>query len=723
MLKTHFGFDGFKGLQEDIILNLMQEKDTFVLMPTGGGKSLCYQLPALLMEGTAIVVSPLIALMKNQVDSMRNFSETDSVAHYMNSSLSKSEIEQVKSNLLGGITKLLYVAPESLAKDENRDFLKQLKISFYAIDEAHCISEWGHDFRPEYSRIREIIQEIGVRPVIALTATATPKVQQDIQTNLGMSNATVFKSSFNRMNLYYEVRQKTKDIDKDIIRFIKTQEGKSGIVYCLSRKKVEEFAETLTMNGIKALPYHAGLDSKQRSEHQDMFLKEKIDVVVATIAFGMGIDKPDVRYVIHYDMPKSLEGYYQETGRAGRDGGEGRCIAFFSTNDLKKLEKIIQNKRSQKELKKLPKDLEINRQLLTETAVYAESSICRRKVLLRYFGEEYIKDNCGNCDNCLNTKIKVEAKDELCAVLETIIAVKGEFKAEYVANILIGKATCEIKKSGHEELDSFGTFTFEDYRKILTVINSAIIEGYITKNVEKFGTVSVTAKGKKFLAKPTSFKISKDNEFTDDDIEQTPEQIESVDPVLFSILKNLCKKKATQLNIPPYVIFEDTTLEAMATNYPISMEELQVIPGVGKGKAERYGKEFLEVIQKHVEVNEIVRPTDIVIRVQPTKSKLKIELISKIDQKVPLDEWASQKNMEFSEMLDELESIVHSGTKVNIDYFLDEVMEPEDVDYITDYFRDSETGDIDSAMEELGDEYSENEIRLVRIKFLSEWAN
>ena len=566
-LKKHFGFDNFKGNQQAVIENLMAEKDTFVLMPTGGGKSLCYQLPSLMMDGTAVVISPLIALMKNQVDAMRNFSEEDGVAHFLNSSLNKQAIDQVKTDLLSGKTKLLYVAPESLTKEENIELLKKIKISFYAVDEAHCISEWGHDFRPEYRRIRPIINEIGPRPVIALTATAPPKVQHDIQNNLGMLGATVFKSSFNRPNLYYEVRPKTKDVDKDIIRFIKQQEGKSGIIYCLSRKKVEELAETLCVNDIKARPYHAGMDSATRSANQDAFLLEEIDVIVATIAFGMGIDKPDVRFVIHYDIPKSLEGYYQETGRAGRDGGEGLCITFYTHKDLEKLEKFMQSKPIAEQ--------EIGKQLLLETASYAESSLCRRKTLLHYFGEEFTEDNCGNCDNCLNPKKQVEAKDELATVLETVVALKEKFKADYVINVIIGKETNEIKSYHHNELEVFGAMTPEDERLINAVIRQAVIAGYLDKDIENYGTLHVTKAGHAFLKKPTSFKVVEDNDFSESDEEVLVKSGAScaVDPELYLILKDLRKKIAKRLDLPPYVIFQDPSLEAMATTYPISIEE------------------------------------------------------------------------------------------------------------------------------------------------------
>lgn len=716
-LKEYFGFATFKGNQEEIINNLLSGNDTFVLMPTGGGKSLCYQLPSLMMDGTAIVISPLIALMKNQVDAMRNFSTDDGIAHFLNSSLNKSAIDQVKNDIMLGKTKLLYVAPESLTKEENVEFLKTVKISFYAVDEAHCISEWGHDFRPEYRRIRPIINELGVRPVIALTATATPKVQHDIQKNLGMQNAKVFKSSFNRPNLYYEVRPKTKNIEKDIIKYIKSQEGKSGIIYCLSRKKVEELTQTLVVNNIKALPYHAGMDSAVRNANQDAFLLENVDVIVATIAFGMGIDKPDVRYVIHYDIPKSLEGYYQETGRAGRDGGEGQCVAFYTSKDLQKLEKFMQGKPIAEQ--------EIGKQLLAETASYCESSVCRRKTLLYYFGEEYKEDNCGNCDNCINPKKKLEAKDELCATIETVVALKEKFKTDYVVDVMTGKETSEVKSYKHNELEVFGCQDADTDRLLTAVIHQAIIAGYLDKDIENYGLLKVTKKGLEFLDNPKSFKIVEDNEYNEDVEEAIMKSGGScaVDPELYSILKDLRKKIAKRLELPPYVIFQDVSLEAMATTYPISLEELQTIPGVGAGKARRYGSDFIAVIKQHVEENEIERPEDLRVKTVANKSKLKISIIQGIDRKIALDELAESKGLEFNELLDEIEAIVYSGTKINIDYYINEVMDEDHMEDIVDYFKESESDDLECAIQELGSDYTEDEIRLVRIKFLSEMGN
>ena len=717
-LKKYFGFDTFKGDQKQIIQNLLDGNDTFVLMPTGGGKSLCYQLPSLLMEGVAIVISPLIALMKNQVDAMRHYSEEDGVAHFLNSSLNKSAIDQVKADILSGKTKLLYVAPESLTKEDNVEFLKNVKISFYAVDEAHCISEWGHDFRPEYRRIRPIINMIGEAPIIALTATATQKVREDIKKILGMPDAKEYKSSFNRSNLYYEIRRKTNDIDKDIIKFIKANSGKSGIIYCLSRKKVEELAEILKANGINASAYHAGMDSVARSTVQDDFIKENIDVIVATIAFGMGIDKPDVRFVIHYDMPKSLEGYYQETGRAGRDGGEGQCIAFYSNKDMQKLRKFMQGKPVSEK--------DISDELLKETEAYAESAVCRRKSLLHYFGENYGEESCGNCDNCLNPKKQVEAKDSLCAVIETIIAVKENFKSDYIIDVLLGKETSEVLAHRHEELEVFGSGEGEDEKVWNAVIRQALIAGYLSKDVENYGLLKVTPAGKKFLKKPVSFKIVEDTDFDEEEEDEAPVRGGgscAVDPALYSMLKDLRKKMSKKLDVPPYVIFQDPSLEAMATTYPVTLEELQNIPGVGACKAKRYGQEFCVLIKKHCEENEIERPEDLRVRTVANKSKIKVSIIQAIDRKVALDDIALSKGLEFSELLDEVEAIVYSGTRLNIDYFLEEIMDEDHMLDIYDYFKESTTDKIDEAMDELGDEYTEDEIRLVRIKFISEMAN
>ena len=715
-LKHYFGFDSFKGDQEAIIRNLLAGNDTFVLMPTGGGKSLCYQLPSLIMEGTAIVVSPLIALMKNQVDVINGLSEEPGVAHYLNSSLNKAAVQKVLDDVHSGRTKLLYVAPESLNKEDNLPFFKSFKISFYAIDEAHCISEWGHDFRPDYRNIRPTINRIGNAPVIALTATATDKVRSDIKKSLGITGAKEFKSSFNRPNLYYEVRQKSKDIDRQIIKFIKQNSGKSGIVYCISRKKVEELAAVLRANDIKAAPYHAGLDSATRSQTQDDFLMERIDVIVATIAFGMGIDKPDVRFVIHYDIPKSLEGYYQETGRAGRDGGEGVCIAFFSKKDLQKLEKFMEGKPVAEQ--------DIGRQLLQETAAYAESSICRRKFLLNYFGEDYPQGNCHNCDNCLHPKEKHEGRDALLVVLRSILAMKEAFRQDYVIDFVKGRATDDIVSHGHNQLEDFGTGEDMNPKLWIPVIRQALISGYLSKDVESYGVLHITAAGKRFIKNPHSFMVVEDAEFSDtDDDEAADHGGAALDPTLYSMLKDLRKKVARKHDVPGYVVFQDISLEQMATTYPVTTDELCKIQGVGVGKAKRYGKDFCALIKKYCEENEIERPEDFVVKTIVKDFEKKPKIISMIDKKVPLDDISDTLGLDFDELLDKIDAIVYSGTKLNIDYYLNDILDDDQIDDIYEYFRESDTDSMKAAMEELGGDYEDNEVRLVRIKFLSEMAN
>ncbi|MBW6497537.1 MAG: DNA helicase RecQ [Bacteroidales bacterium] len=721
LLKEIFGYDTFKGEQEEIIRHLMAGGDAFVIMPTGGGKSMCYQLPALISQGTAIIVSPLIALMKNQVDAIRNFASYNGIAHVLNSSLTKAEILQVKKDLTDGLTKLLYVAPESLTKEENVEFLKEIDISFFAVDEAHCISEWGHDFRPEYRRLRPIIQTLDKKvPVIALTATATPKVQQDIQKNLNMTNARVFKSSFNRPNLYYEVRPKTETSIKDIIRYVKSQEGKSGIIYCLSRKKVEELAETLQVNGIRALPYHAGLDSAVRVKNQDKFLMEDADVIVATIAFGMGIDKPDVRYVIHYDIPKSLEAYYQETGRSGRDEGEGNCIAFYAYEDIQKMEKFLKGKPVAEQ--------EIGMQLLMETVSYAESSICRRKTLLNYFGEIYHEENCGSCDNCLNPKEKFEGKEYICLLIEAVLAVKQLFKPKHVINVLMGKMSTTIKNCKHHQLEVFGKGADKDEKFWNAVMRQSLVERLLEKDIEDYGTLKVTKAGKDFLDKPRSVKMSKDHDYDNpsegEGLTGLGQKTSATDKVLFALLKDLRKEIARKNNLPPFVIFQDPSLEDMAIQYPVKLDELKQITGVGSGKAERFGRPFVELIARYVEENEIERPMDMVVKSVVNKSGLKVYIIQNIDRKVSLEDVAQAKGIEFDELLQEIESIVASGTKIDIRYYINQVIDIDKQEEIFDYFQTAETDSYMKALQELGeDDYTEEEIRLMRIRFMSEMGN
>ena len=719
-LKEYFGFDHFKGNQEAIIKNVLAGNNTFVLMPTGGGKSLCYQLPALLLEGTAIIISPLIALMKNQVDAMRSFSEAEGVAHFLNSSLTKNEILHVKEDILSGKTKMLYVAPESLTKESNVEFLKKIKISFFAVDEAHCISEWGHDFRTEYRRIRPIVEEIGKAPIIALTATATPKVQNDIQKNLDMMDAQVFKSSFNRSNLYYEIRSKQGDITKDIIKFIKNHEGKSGIIYCLSRKKVEELAEILCINGIKAAAYHAGMDAATRSTNQDKFLMEEVDVIVATIAFGMGIDKPDVRFVIHYDIPKSLEGYYQETGRAGRDGGEGICLTYYSYKDIQKLEKFMQGKPIAEQ--------EIGKQLLLETIAYAETSLCRRKVLLHYFGETYEDDHCNCCDNCLYPKKQFEGKEFMMDALQLVEDVKEKFKIEHLVNILVGEADSSIKSYKHDELELFGSGADKNAQFWTMVYRRALISGLIEKDIEQYGVIKLTKEGKKFLKKPTSFMLMEDHNFeeNDDDEEEKIQEkggVSALDSTLFSILKDLRKKIAKTHNLPPYVIFQDPSLEDMCTNYPITIEELANIQGVGAGKAQKYGKEFVSVIKQYVEDNEIERAQDIVVKTVANKSKFKVYIIQNIDRQIDLEDIASSLGLTFDELIKEMEAIVFSGTKLNIDYYINRILDEEQQGEIMDYFMEAASDNISEAFDEFEEDYTEEDLRLMRLKLHSKHGN
>lgn len=714
-LKEYFGFSSFKGRQEEVIQHLLNGNDCFVLMPTGGGKSMCYQLPSLLMDGTAIVISPLIALMKNQVDVINGISEKDGVAHCLNSSMNKSAIDQVKRDIKKGITKLLYMAPESLTKDENISFLKGVKVSFYAVDEAHCISEWGHDFRPEYRRIRPIVNEIGRAPIIALTATATEKVRTDIKKNLGITEAEDFMSSFNRPSLYYEIRQKGADVDKQIIKFIRQHQGKSGIIYCLARKKVEELAEMLLTNDIKAAPYHAGLDNVVRNQTQDDFLNERIDVICATIAFGMGIDKPDVRFVIHYDIPKSLEGYYQETGRAGRDGGEGICLAFYSHKDLQKLEKFMDSKQVSEQ--------EIGRHLLQETEAFAESSICRRKMLLKYFGEDYPKDNCDNCDNCKHPKKKIEATDGLTAIIKSILAVKEAFRTPYIIDFVRGRSTDDIESHKHHQHEHFGCGEDMDDKLWNPIIRQGIVDGFIKKDIESYGNLKVTAAGKRWLKSPKKFFVTEDNDYNNEIQETAGNGSGALDPTLFKMLKDLRRSEAKKHKVQPYIVFMEGSLEQMATTYPTNLQELQTIQGVGQGKAKRYGQPFCDLIKKYCEENEIERPEDIRVRSVAKNSMRKVKIVQCIDKKMPLDDIARSQSLKFEELLDELEAIVYSGTRINLDYYIEDIMDDEQIDDIYDYFAEAETDSLKDAFDEFGGDYSDEDIRLIRIKFISEMAN
>ena len=716
-LKYHFGFDTFKGRQLEVISDLLDGRNVFVLMPTGGGKSLCYQLPALMSEGTAIVISPLIALMKNQVDALRHRGDEAGVAHFLNSSLGKGATEEVRRDVREGRTKLLYVAPESLAKQENIDFLKSVRISFCAVDEAHCISEWGHDFRPEYRRIRPMLNEIGRFPVVALTATATPKVQHDIQKNLGILDAKIYKSSFNRPNLYYEVRPKTKNVERDIIRYIKSHPGLSGIVYCLSRRRVEAIADTLRLNGIRALPYHAGMDSATRSANQDAFLHEEVDVIVATIAFGMGIDKPDVRFVIHYDIPKSLEGYYQETGRAGRDGGEGNCITFYTRKDLQKLRKLLQGKAVSEQ--------EIGEQLLEEMASYAESSVCRRKILLHYFGEKYREEDCCACDNCRNPRRRCDASDELAAALDVIDEVDQNYRIEYIVNLLIGRKTDEIRLNGHDQIAIFGYLEDTEEKFVTTVIRQGIIAGYLERDLENYGILKITEAGRRFMARPVEFMVVEDVDYAEQDAEMLSHSGASnvADEELYGILKGLRKDMARKLSLPPYVIFQDVSLEAMAVHFPVTLDELLAIPGVGTGKARRFGKEFVEVIAKYVEENEVVRPEDIRVRTMPSKTNRKIQIIQAIDRKIPLDELAESIGMEYGELVTEIESIVEAGTCIDLGYYMEDIFDEDQEQELNDFFMEMEEDDIEQVIQEFGSEYDDDDLRVARVNFLSRMGN